>query len=111
MKLPNAHDAIIPIEKVRDYLLSADHPVGASKARWFSALGYRREQSEKLIGDLRSLVTDDAESLGDEGFGEKFSITASLISPSATRYTVRTIWIMRPGETVPRFVTAYPGGE
>lgn len=109
MRLPNAQSAIIPVEKIRDYLLSTEHPVGGSKARWFSALGYRREHSNELIDDLNALLASEAESLGDEGFGEKFSITTTLISPTATRYTVRTIWIVRHGEKIPRFVTAYPG--
>ena len=109
MKLPNARSAVIPVEKVRDYLLAAEHPVGGSKARWFLALGYRREEVDELIDDLRTLLTNDVEPLGDEGFGEKFSITPALTSPNATRYTVRTIWIVRAGEAIPRFVTTYPG--
>ncbi|GJG85381.1 hypothetical protein tb265_05620 [Gemmatimonadetes bacterium T265] len=43
MKLPNAERAVVDPAKVRDYLLSPDHPVGESKARFFATLGLTRE--------------------------------------------------------------------
>lgn len=72
------------------------------------ALGYHHDRYETLLDQLRLLATHEAEPLGDEGFGEKFAITAALISPNGSRYTVRTIWIVRRRESLPRFVTAYP---
>ena len=43
MKLPNAARAIVDEAKVRDYLLSPEHPVGRFKARVFRAAGYERD--------------------------------------------------------------------
>jgi hypothetical protein len=40
MKLPAAESAIIDEAKVREYLLSTEHPVGRFKARFFIGLGY-----------------------------------------------------------------------
>ena len=44
MKLPNADAATVDDAKVRDYLLSPEHPVGRFKARVFRSAGYRREE-------------------------------------------------------------------
>lgn len=43
MNLPGAEEAIVDDAKVRDYLLSREHPVGRFKATFFSGLGYTRD--------------------------------------------------------------------
>ena len=43
MRLPNAAKAVIPIEKLRDYLTSITHPAGRFKAAFFLSLGYTEE--------------------------------------------------------------------
>jgi hypothetical protein len=40
MPMPNADYAYVPPEKLTDYLLNEQHPVGGSKANWFCSLGY-----------------------------------------------------------------------
>lgn len=35
MKLPNAENAVVSIEKLRDYSLNPNHPEGKHKARAF----------------------------------------------------------------------------
>jgi hypothetical protein len=40
MRLPNADEAVIPVEELRDYLLSPTHPIGRFKATFFAGLGY-----------------------------------------------------------------------
>lgn len=57
MKLPNANSAIVDEAKVRDYLLSPEHPVGRFKARVFVAVGYRRQAWQRLRDDLAALVS------------------------------------------------------
>lgn len=37
MKLPNGQKAVVDERKVREYLLSASHPVGRFKARFFGS--------------------------------------------------------------------------
>jgi hypothetical protein len=54
MRLPNADNAIIPMEKLRDYLLSSRHPIGRFKAAFFAGLGYTKPDSARLGQDLRS---------------------------------------------------------
>lgn len=46
MSLPNADRAIVDPAKVRDYLLSASHPVGRFKAAFFLSLGYSEDRWE-----------------------------------------------------------------
>ena len=48
MKVPNNDKAIIPIEKIRDYLLSNSHPVGKTKAVFFNKIGYDLENIDLL---------------------------------------------------------------
>ena len=40
MVLPQAEHAVVDAAKVRDYLLSHEHPVGRFKAVFFETLGY-----------------------------------------------------------------------
>jgi len=55
VKLPNAEEAIVEIEKLRDYSLSPDHPVGKHKARVFEAsLGLRREHAQETLERLHA---------------------------------------------------------
>ena len=44
MKVPNNDRASIPIEKIRDYLLSTSHPIGRTKAVFFNKIGYNIER-------------------------------------------------------------------
>lgn len=110
MTLPKAHDAIIPAEKLRDYLLSPEHPVGRFKAAFFARLGYTRDDWAALEVDLRSQhLSLDAEEVEETPYGSKFIITGPIRGPSGVTATVISVWVIRRGEQVPRFVTAYPG--
>ena len=50
MLLPGADRAIVDAAKVRDYLLSPEHPVGRFKAVFFGALGYTRVYRARFFG-------------------------------------------------------------
>ena len=64
MLLSNAEHAIIDLEKLRDYLLSHEHPHGRFKARFFNALGFRSDQWQELESVLRTQhLTQDAEAV------------------------------------------------
>jgi len=54
LKIPNGDAAIIPIEKIRDYLLSPTHPVGRYKAAVFRQLGFEQSQHERFEVALRT---------------------------------------------------------
>lgn len=46
MILPGRERLLVEREKIVDYLLNLDHRYGASKARFFGAFGFRREDWE-----------------------------------------------------------------
>jgi hypothetical protein len=110
--LPHADRAEIAAEKLRDYLLSSEHPLGRFKARFFSTLGFSAEHWQALESAFRNHhLTRDAESASSSVYGQKFTIRAILTGPSGRSAPVISVWFIRANETVPRFVTAYPGGR
>lgn len=111
MLLPNGDQAIIEPRKLRDYLLSASHPVGRFKARFFVRLGFTAERWELFEQALREQhLNQPAESPGSDPFGQSFTISAILKGPTGASASVVSVWFIRAGEDKPRFVTAYPGG-
>lgn len=57
MLLPNNERAIAESGKVRDYLLSVDHPRGCYKSVFFRAIGYSQARWQKLRGDLADIAS------------------------------------------------------
>lgn len=112
MLLPNADTAIIDPAKLRDYLLSASHPVGRFKARFFRALGFSAERWRELEAALRAQhLTQSVESTEVGPFGESSTIRATLTGPGGESSVVVSVWLRDKGATAPHLVTAYPGGE
>ena len=110
MRLPNAERAIIGAEKVRDYLLSPDHRVGRSKARFFVALGFTQDAWPRLQAALLALAREGTAELGEATiFGQKYTARGIIRGPAGRAAVVVTAWIVLRGEDVPRLVTAYPG--
>ena len=109
MRLPNAEQAIIPPAKLRDYLLNEENPRGRPKAVFLAKLGFRREQWMVLEAALRAdHLTADAEEVQGNQFGRKFRIVAPIMGPPDETAIIKSIWIVRHGEDIPRLVTAYP---
>lgn len=105
----SARDAIIPADKLRDYLLSSSHPDGRGKAEYLGRLGYSQEACGKLDADLREQVLSrEAQPGRPSPYGQKYEILGPLTGPSGNTAWVRTIWIVLTGETVPRLVTLIP---
>ena len=109
MKLPNADNAVIPAEKLRDYLLSSSHPVGRFKTVFFRALGYTGGDWERLEADIRSILTNDAAVGEQTDYGQKLEVRGSITGPADRSAEIVTGWIILKGESIPRFITAYPG--
>ena len=109
MNLVNADHAVVDPAKVRDYLLSTVHPVGRFKAALFVALGYSADRWEVLQNDILMLArTGNALHGQPSPYGRKFELDGILIGPSGRSAAVRTVWIFRPEEQFPRFVTVLP---
>ena len=110
MDLPNANLAIIDRAKLEGYLLSAGHPVGRFKARFFARLGFTASEWRLFAQALREQHLAQAAEAGPvDAFGQSFTIRAMLRGPAGAPALVTSVWFVRAGEDRPRFVTAYPG--
>lgn len=110
MKLARAERTLIEPAKVRDYLLSREHPIGRFKAVFFESLGYSADAWQRLEADLRALAVAGEAVLGDRTkYGQKYEVRGTLNGPSGRPASLVTVWIVRWGEDAPRFVTAFPG--
>ncbi len=108
MRIPGADHAIISREKIVEYLLNLDHPDGGSKATVLARAGFSAEQAEGLEHALRTQHLSLAASKGKpSAYGEKYEIIGPLTG-SAGHVTVRSIWIIRQGERIPRLITLVP---
>jgi hypothetical protein len=109
MKLPRADKAVVEREKIVDYLLSAAHRHGASKARFFTEFGFRAEQWERLAAALLELGrTHEVVRERETGFGPRYVVEGELHTPCGRRPRVRTVWQFDTGAVAPRLISAYP---
>lgn len=108
MKLPSPGYAIVPRRKVRDYLLSANHPVGRHKAAFFRSLGYTQADWSSLAAELRHMAGRRVARATRNWYGVLYEIRGPLTGPSGHTARLVTVWIVRADERRARFVTAYP---
>jgi hypothetical protein len=108
MKVPNPEQAVVDIAKLRDYSLSPTHKEGKHKARVFAAaLGLAEEDADWLRSVLLEAVQEYDCVLGRKtSFGQRY-IVDFPVTRADQRAQVRSVWNVRPGETVPRLVTCY----
>ena len=114
MLLPNTHLAIVESEKILDYLLNSEHPIGKSKARFFESAGFTRADWPDLAHALKLLAqTNEIASMVESPYGVKYIVDGELTCPDGRQPMVRTVWILdrlTTGELTeaPRLVTAHP---
>jgi len=109
MKLPNLARAEVSEEKVVDYLLNPSHPDGASKAKFFAALGFERDDWRTLAEALKRVAAENEVAKNSASpYGEKFIVDGQIESPCGKTPVVRTVWIIDAGADAARLVTAYP---
>jgi hypothetical protein len=107
--LPNAQQATVDPSKVRDYLLSPTHPIGHFKAVVFNALGYTVEHWPLLAQDLIALARSESAVPGHPSpYGVKYEVSGKLTGPNGRSAKFTTVWMLKTGESIPRFVTATP---
>ena len=112
MRLPHPERAIIDQAKLEHYLLSAHHPLGRFKARFFASLGFAAENWSELERAFREQhLTEEAEPAETTEYGQAFIVRAILRGPTGSSAPVVSVWFVRIGEDVARFITAYPGGS
>ena len=108
-RLPRYEEALIPVAKLRDYLLDPNHPVGRPKAIYFARLGFGPRQWSLFEGELRELISrEPAWAFPIGPHGQKFQVSGTIRGPWKRSTKIVTYWIVSTLEVLPRFVTAYP---
>ena len=99
-RLPNSDQLVLELRKLQDYCLSATHPRGRHKARVFrEALGLTRDDAGWLRDSLLDAAKGtDAEKLDSDAMGQRWRVDVA-IARQDRRVMVRTLWIVRTGET------------
>ena len=107
-RLPHSDEAILDIRKIEDYCLSPSHPRGRHKARVFrEALDLRRSDASWLRdGLLEAARSGEAFQVAEDTWGTHWRLDVTIRRQERSA-VVRTIWIVRTGESVPRFVTCW----
>ncbi len=108
MRLPNGNRAVIDARKLTDYSLSFDHDDGRHKAKLFDELlGISSRNAGILVQALREAAESREAAPGRlDRYGQRYIVDSPLAGP-AGHATIRSVWIVRTGESVPRLVTCY----
>lgn len=107
--LPKAEAVVVPVEKVRDYLLDLGHPVGGDKARFFIHFGFQRERWEQLADALRRHAQENpVVTITEDVAGTTFVVEGPIHTPSDRLPQIRSVWLVEAAGLAPRFITAYP---
>jgi hypothetical protein len=108
MKVPNAEQAIVEIEKLRDYCLSESHPRGKHKARVFaSVLGITADDAAELRAAMLAAVRVTEAIAGErDEYGQRYVVDFPM-KHHGNEAIIRSTWIIRRGEDTPRLTSCY----
>jgi hypothetical protein len=102
-------DAIIPWEKLTQYLLAPR--ARNDKSRFLNNLGFPLDAPDLLAEAIRRQArSGPARVDARDEYGDRLIVDGPLSGPTGTLH-VRTVWIRRTGESVVRFVTRRPSKE
>jgi len=107
MKLPNGDRAVIDFRKLQEYCLNPHHSRGRNKARVFASVGIGQAEAELLREALlAAAVKAEAQPGLANPYGQRYIVDFDLVRPSRT-VRIRSTWIVRIGEELPRLTTCY----
>jgi hemerythrin-like domain-containing protein len=106
--LPNYERAVLPIEKLTNYCLNAEHPEGKHKAFVFEkVLGLTLADAQWLKAKiLDNLAFYGAKEMEENEFGRKYMVEMA-IEKEGNKANVRTVWIIEKSDLAPRLVSCY----
>ncbi len=109
MKLPNRDQAVVPPEKVTDYLLNTAHEDGRGKALFFLHFGFSMAHWEVLAQALVRHARDhEVANSETSDFGTRYVVEGVLETPSQRTVKLRVVWFISAGESRYQTGTAYP---
>ncbi len=106
--IPGIAGAVVPPEKLSGYLLDIHHPEGGAKARFFLRFGFSPDDPETLAAALVAHAEGLEATVSQRPNALVYVVTGPISTPDGRTPRVRTVWQVRDGESVPRFVTAFP---
>ena len=107
MKLPNGEHAIVDRRKLEEYCLNAHHPRGRNKARVFASVGIHLADADTLREALLAAARNSEAKLGTASpYGQRYLVDFDLVRNART-VRVRSTWIVRLGEELPRLTSCY----
>lgn len=107
--MPHGDEAVVPLPKLTEYLLSDQHPVGGFKAALFRRLGFDQARVRLLEEALLGIARDEeVVEVTTTQHGTKYIVDGEPKVPFGVSVVIRTVWIVEPNQRRPRFVTAYP---
>jgi hypothetical protein len=107
IRLPDADNVVIPVEKFTKYALSVEGDIDKTIA-FGLALGYNKENASKLIDNIRrNLNNFEALPKGDKGYGMLYEVSMELVGENGKSAKVTTGWIDDKARGEVRLVTAY----
>ncbi len=101
MHLPNRDQAHVDRRKLTEYLLNRNHPDATGKSAFFC--GRYGNDWKKLREDLLQHAGGPVTAVEETRHGTKYVIEEPLSGA-----LVRSVWMIRTGESNPRLITAYP---
>ena len=103
MKMPGGDAAIVDRHKLTGYCLNPEHPRGKHKARVFaSALGFTADNVDELRTALmKAAATANANPAASDRFGDRYVLEFEIKGARGSG-VVKSMWIVRRGETSPR---------
>jgi len=111
MSFPDADQAIASQDKICEYLLNHNHPVGGAKAAWFAARGYSLLNWAELRDDLLRIARTCKDFVAlPSPFGVKYLTTGVVGRGGGRSAKVLVVWMIE-GNSPPRLITAFPGDD
>lgn len=100
---PEAFSAQVADNKLVNYLLK-----NRGKSKYFLSVGFT--EAESLRSALLQHITEnDYVATTQTEFGVNYVVEGFMQTPTGlSQKPIRSVWIVRKGETAPHFVTAYP---
>lgn len=112
MKMSNCENSIVKDSKLSNYLLDENHEQGGSKAKFFKSFGFKTEETEILKNSLLQHAIDrNVDSSVENEHGKKYVLKCEITSPDNRNPCIKSVWIIKKGESTPRLVTAIPEKE
>ncbi|MBU2755205.1 hypothetical protein HFU84_10835 [Acidithiobacillus sp. CV18-2] len=106
--IPHLDQAVVPVTRIADYLLSQNHPIGRAKAEFFMGSGFAQENPQAMIDAIITHAKTNGAYGKPSPYGLKYIVKGFMDTPARGPVMVCSIWMIETGGTAPAFVTAYP---